>query len=156
MAVDTTSTALPPRERTVTPRRWEVLHPGLGATDILGGIAHLVLAVRAPGIYDHVAEQALGGAYTDLWAELVVPNLAVLVPLVGLFELAVGAGLLWRCRAVRLGHIGGAAFQFGLVLSGPWGIINAGLALLHAAGARLPYPRPSQPGSAPGGGADAP
>jgi hypothetical protein len=140
MAVDTTSTAVPPRERTVTARRWEVLRSGLGAIYILGGIAHLVLAVRAPEIYAHFAEQALVGAYTDLWAELVVPNLAVLVPLVGLFELAVGAALLWRARSVRLGHIGGAAFQLGLVLSGPWGIINAGLALLHAAGARLTSP----------------
>jgi hypothetical protein len=140
MAVDTTSTAVQSRERQVTAPGWDVARSVLGITYLLGGIAHLVLAVRAPEIYEHFAEQALVGAYADLWGDLVVPNIAVLVPLVGLFELAVGAGLLWRGRAVRLGHTGGAAFQLGLVLSGPWGIVNAGLALVHAAGARLRYP----------------
>lgn len=123
-----------------TQTRWNVLRAGLALLYFLGGIAHLVLAVRSPAIYEGFANQALLGAYTDAWRTFVVPNLAVLVPLVGLFEVGIAVALLWRNRAVRVGHIAGGLFQAGLVVSGPWGPINAVLALLHFEALRRSYP----------------
>ena len=112
----------------------------LGGVYIIGGLAHFYLLWTSPAIYDEFANQALVGTYTDLWRAYVVPNLAFLVPIVGLFELAVGGGLLWRGRAVQFGHTAGAVFQAGLVLSGPWGPINAAITFLHVASARHRYP----------------
>lgn len=123
-------------------RRWDVLRAGLALLYFLGGIAHLVLAVRSPGVYEGFANQALLGAYTDAWRTFVVPNLAVLIPLVGLFEVGIAVALLWRKRAVRVGHAAGGLFQAGLVLSGPWGPINAVLALVHLEALRRTYPTP--------------
>jgi hypothetical protein len=56
---------------------------------LIRGIAHLVLAVRSPARYERFANRALLGAYTDACRSLVVPNLAVLVPLVGFFEVGI-------------------------------------------------------------------
>jgi hypothetical protein len=121
-------------------RRWEVVRLLLGIVYLLGGLAHVALGVLVPEVYVQFANQALVGVYTDLWTTLVVPYLTVLQPLVALFEVALGVALLWRGRAVRVGHAAGAVFQAGLVLSGPWGPVNAVLALLHVAALRYAYP----------------
>lgn len=131
-------------ERTDPPvatRLWELVRVGLAGTYLLGGMSHLVLAVTSIELYESFADRALVGAYTEVWTAVVVPRLAVLVPLVGLFELAVGGALLWRGRAVRMGHAAGAVFQVALVLSGPWGVVNAALALVHWAGRSRVHPR---------------
>lgn len=107
---------------------------------VLGGIVHLVLGVQSPELYVEFADQALLGLYTDFWRSLVVPNLVVLQPLIALFELAVGMALFWRGLVLRIGHGAGAAFQLLLVLSGPWGPINAVLAVIHLAALRVTYP----------------
>ncbi len=122
-------------------RRWEVLRIVLGVMYLLGAFAHVALGVLAPETYQQFANQALVALYTDLWQSLVVPFLAILQPLVILFELGLVVALCWRGRAVLLGHAAGAVFQAGLVLSGPWGPINAALALLHVAALRRAYPR---------------
>jgi hypothetical protein len=122
-------------------RPWEVLRIVLGVMYLLGALAHLVLGVSAPEIYRQFANQALVAPYTDLWQTLVVPFLAILQPLVILFELGLVVALCWRGRAVLLGHAAGAVFQAGLILSGPWGPINAVLALVHVAALRRAYPR---------------
>ena len=121
-------------------RRWEWTRTVLGVVYLFGGVAHVALGLAAPEIYEEFADQALVSAYADLWASLVVPNLAVLQPLVAVFELALGAALLWWGRAVRAGHAVGAVFQAGLVLSGPWGPVNALLAVVHLAALRRSYP----------------
>ena len=140
MAVDTPSAAVPTRDSHPGARRWTLARLALAITYLLGGVAHLVLAATSLEFYESFADVALLGAYTDLWGEFVVPNLAVLVPLVALFELALGVALLWRGPAVRLAHAGGAGFQAALVLSGPWGPVNAVLAGIHAVAARRAYP----------------
>lgn len=122
-------------------RRWEVTRVGLSGTYLLGGLVHVALGGLAPGAYARFAEQALVGVYTDLWTWLVVPNLWVLHPLVTVFELGLGIVLLWRGRPVRAAHAAGAVFQVGLVLSGPWGPINAVLALIHLLALGHTYPR---------------
>jgi hypothetical protein len=129
-----------PERATDTRFRWDGVRAGLALLYFVAGIAHLVLAVRSPGVYEGFATQALFGAYTDAWRSFVVPNLAVLVPLVGFFEVAIAVTLLWRNRAVSLGHLAGGLFQAGLVFSGPWGPINAVLALLHFGALRRSYP----------------
>lgn len=121
-------------------RRWERVRLALGATYLLGALTHVALGAFAPDVYRQFADQALLPAYTDLWQTLVVPTLAVLQPLVTVFEFALAAALLWRGRAVVAGHAAGALFQVGLVLSGPWGVVNAALALVHLAALRVSYP----------------
>jgi hypothetical protein len=122
------------------PRR-EVLRIVLGVMYLLGALAHVALGVLAPEIYRRFANQALVAIYTNLWQSLVVSHLAILQPLVILFEFGLGVALCWRGRAVLLGHAAGAVFQIGLVLSGPWGPINAVLAVLHLAALRRSCPR---------------
>lgn len=121
-------------------RRWEVVRIGLGVMYLLGALAHVALGWFAPEIYASFADQALLGVYTDLWVALVVPNLFLLQPLVAVFELGIGVALLWRGRAVLVGHAAGAGFQAVLILSGPWGPVNAVLALVHLAALRTSYP----------------
>lgn len=123
-----------------TSRRWDLVRTVLGAIYLLGALAHVWLGLSAPGVYEAFANQALVGPYADLWRSVVVPNLAVLQPLVTLFELGLGLALLWRGRTVKAGHAAGALFQTGLILSGPWGSINAVLAAVHVAALRASYP----------------
>jgi hypothetical protein len=131
------------REEPPTDRRcWDWLRVLLGAVYLLGGLAHVALGVLSPEVYERFADQALVDAYADAWNSLVAPNTAVLVPLVATFEFAVGAALLWRGRAVRTGHAAAGLFQAALILSGPWGPVNAVLAAVHAAAARRTYPDP--------------
>lgn len=138
-ATSTASGQAPDRQPAV--RRWELARLALGTVYVLGAAAHLYLGLRAPEIYTAFADQALLGAYTAAWTSFVVPALPVLQPLVTLFELALGVALLWRGRAVRLGHLAGGGFQAAVVLSGPWGPVNAGLAVVHVVAARYEYPR---------------
>jgi len=138
-------TALSPRTReepSIERNRWDWLRVLLGAVYLLGGLVHVALGVLSPEVYERFADQALVDAYAEAWASLVAPNTTVLVPLVAAFELAVGVTLLWRGRAVRLGHAAAAGFQAALVLSGPWGAVNAVLAAVHFVAARRPYPEP--------------
>lgn len=121
-------------------RRWEVLRIVLGAMYLLGAVTHILLGILAPELYQQFANQALVAIYTNLWQSFVVPYLAILQPLVTAFEIGVAVALWWRGRAVRIGHAAGAAFQAGLVLSGPWGPVNALLTLLHVAALRRSYP----------------
>lgn len=93
----------------------------------------------APELYDVFAEMALVAIYRELWLSLVVPNLQILLPIVVLFEAGVAMGLLWRGRAVTIANVAGAIFQVGLVLSGPWGILNLGLAGVHLHLARFDF-----------------
>lgn len=123
-----------------TSRAWEATRIVLGGMYFLGAVAHVALGLLAPEIYPQFAKQALVGVYTELWRSLVVPNLAVLQPMVILLEFGLFAALYWRGRAVLVGHTAGAVFQVSLILSGPWGLINVGLALIHLAALRQSYP----------------
>ncbi|MFB6153182.1 MAG: hypothetical protein ABEJ27_02915 [Halodesulfurarchaeum sp.] len=117
-------------------RRAEGLRLSLALLYLLGGVVHLWLGWRAPGIYERFAAQALVPAYAEAWEALVVPNLDVLQPLVAIAEVGIGLSLLGRGRWVTAGHAAGGLLQLVLVLSGPWGAINAGLAVLHGLGIR--------------------
>ena len=121
-------------------RRWEATRVVLSVMYLLGALAHVALGVLAPEIYARFADQALVGVYTDVWTGLVVPNLWIMQPLVAVFEFGLAIALLWRRRVVQAAHAAGAVFQAGLILSGPWGPVNAVLALVHVAALRSSYP----------------
>jgi hypothetical protein len=121
-------------------RRVDAVRLLLGASYLLGALVHVLLGLRAPETYAEFVDLTPWAAYGEAWRAFVVPNLGVLQPLVVLFELTVGLALLVRGRAVRAGHAGGAVFQLALVPSGPWGVINLGLAAVHAASLRASYP----------------
>jgi len=107
---------------------------------LLGALVHIALGTLAPAVYAEFANQALLSLYRDVWGDFIVPNLAVLHPLVVVFEFTVGVALLRRGHMVLAGHAAGAVFQAGLIFSGPWGPMNALLALPHLAARRLSYP----------------
>ena len=115
----------------------------LGLLYAAGALIHLYFILYAPGLYELFAEVALVATYRELWLSLVVPNRWILLPIVVLLEAGVAAGLLWRGRVVTVANVAGAIFQFGLVLSGPWGILNLGLAGVHLYLARIDFPEPA-------------
>lgn len=140
-ATSTTDTALDVSSLRRPKRRWEVTRLGFAIVYLLGALAHVVLGLLAPEVYEQFADEALLGGYTAIWTSFVVPNLWFLQPLVIVFEFGLGLALLWRGRVVRVGHAAGAVFQAGLILSGPWGPINAGLAVIHLEALRMSYPK---------------
>ena len=125
------------------PHRSDVLRLLLGTLYAVGALIHGYFALVAPDLYLVFADMALVAAYRKLWLAVVVPNLAVLLPAVILFEAGIAAALLWRGRTVAVGNLAGGCFQLGLVLSGPWGVLNLGLAVGHFYLARLEFPRPA-------------
>ncbi|MFP9190952.1 hypothetical protein ACLI4Q_04705 [Natrialbaceae archaeon A-CW1-1] len=123
----------------------DVLRIVLGLLYAVGALVHGYFALVTPYLYQVFADMALVAAYRELWLAVVVPNLGVLLPAVILFEAGVAVALLWRGPTVTVGNLAGGCFQLGLVLSGPWGVINLGLALVHFYLARLEFPRPTIP-----------
>lgn len=97
----------------------------------LGALVHLYFLAVNPGIYEQFGELALLNFYQTLWDGFVVPNLRLLLPVVVLLEAGVALSIIRSGRTARRGHYAGLAFQVGLVPSGPWGPINALLALGH-------------------------
>ncbi|MFB6150860.1 MAG: hypothetical protein ABEJ40_03550 [Haloarculaceae archaeon] len=107
----------------------------------LGGAAvHLLLWATNRGVYDELTEYVLSGWYRDLWTELVLPNLAVLLPLLAAFEVLVAVAVLSKGRAVRLGLAAGAGFNLAVAPLGFWWPSNVALAAVHAALLRVSYP----------------
>lgn len=111
--------------------REQTLRYLLAGVYALGAIVHVYFLLVVPEIYEAFADLALLSLYQTFWTGYIVPNLSVLIPIVILFELSVAIALLGNDSISAFGNFAGAAFQFGLVLSGPWGLINLGLAILH-------------------------
>lgn len=111
--------------------REQTLRYLLAGVYALGAIVHVYFLLVVPEIYEVFADLALLSLYQTFWTGYIVPNLSVLIPIVILFELSVAIALLGNDSISAFGNFAGAAFQFGLVLSGPWGLINLGLAILH-------------------------
>ncbi|WP_125107055.1 MULTISPECIES: DoxX family membrane protein [Gulosibacter] len=74
-----------------------------------GGIAHFVLGRTQPDSYAAFADTALFPWLTSFWHSSVMPNIGWLTIALGVFELACGAGILWR-RTERLAIVGMIAF----------------------------------------------
>ena len=125
--------------------RSDVLRLLLGTLYAVGALIHGYFALVTPDLYLVFADMALVAAYRELWLAVVVPNLGVLLPAVILFEAGIAVTILWRGRTVTIANLAGGCFQLGLVLSGPWGVINLGLAVVHLYLARLEFSRPAIP-----------
>ncbi|WP_124196854.1 hypothetical protein [Natrarchaeobius chitinivorans] len=117
----------------------------LGLLYAVGALVHGYFALVTPDLYLVFADMALVTTYRELWLAVVVPNLGVLLPAVILLEAGIAVAILWRGRTVTVANLVGGCFQLGLVLSGPWGVINLGLAAVHFYLARLEFPRPAIP-----------
>lgn len=108
----------------------------------VGAIVHAYFALFTPEMYEAFADVALVAIYREMWSNFVIPNLWLLLPAVILFEIAVAIALLGRGRVVKLANVAAGLFQLGLVLSGPWGVINLVLAAVHFALARVDVHQP--------------
>lgn len=99
------------------PNRWWAR--AFGAMFMGGGLAHLVLLSLNSAAYDSFADASYWPYITDSWRSVVVPNVYYLVPMLAVFELAVGASILSR-RIRIVGIAGAATFNAALMLFG-WG-----------------------------------
>ena len=111
----------------------------LGATYLGGGLVHLYLWLRTPGVYAEMTPFVLFDWYRSLWTTLVLPNLGVLLPALAAFEFILGASVLSRGRRARAGNGLGIAFQVALAPLGFWWPANAFLAFGHALLARYDF-----------------
>lgn len=115
----------------------------LGGLYVVGAVVHVFFTLFLPDLYQVFADMALVAAYRDLWLSVVVPSLWFLLPAVILFEGGIALAIVWHGRVVTLATLAGAMFQLGLVLSGPWGFINLGLADIHLYLARFDFRHPA-------------
>jgi hypothetical protein len=117
----------------------EVLRGLFGVMYVGGGLVHLVYWASNRELYGEITEFVLFGWYRDLWTDLVLPNLGVLLPLLAVFEFAVAVAILSRRRYVKLGLALGAAFNVAIAPLGFWWPTNVALALAHLALLRVEY-----------------
>jgi hypothetical protein len=118
----------------------ELLRGLLGLTYVVGGLVHLAFWASNRAMYGEIIEFILFGWYRDLWTELVLPNLGVLLPLLALFELALAAAILSSGRGAKVGLAVGAMFNLALAPLGFWWPTNVALALAHLALLRFEFP----------------
>ena len=111
----------------------------LGAAYLLGGAVHLFLWWQDPGVYAAITSEVLFGWYRGLWTEFVLPNLAVLLPVLAAFEFVLAGLLSSRGRAVRAGNGLGIVFQVALAPLGFWWPTNFFLAPGHVWLARYDF-----------------
>jgi hypothetical protein len=105
----------PPRRR--DPNRWWAR--AFGGLFLAGTATHIILLTTRPSSYDSFADGSWWPFIGHAWRSVLVPNVHYLIPLLVLFEAAIG--LLILSRAYRRIGIGAAiAFNAALVLFG-WG-----------------------------------
>jgi len=110
---------------------------------LMGAIANLVIVINNPEIYSGFADYSILAVYHSLWANLVMPNLQLLIASVAFFELILSILLLTRALFVKIGLYLGAAFM--LFLFPFWwsggAIINLVFAVFLLKLASRNYPR---------------
>lgn len=108
----------------------------------LGAIANTAMAILAPSVYESFADAALLTLYTDLWNDLVYPNIRLFLIPVILLELAIAWLLLQSRIYVKAGLL--IALLFDLFLVPFWwqggAIANLILAVPLAWLLRFDYP----------------
>ena len=99
------------------PNRWWAR--AFGGMFLAGAATHIILLTTRPSSYDSFADGSWWPFIAHAWRSVLVPNVHYLIPLLVLFEAAVG--LLILSRAYRRIGIGAAiAFNAALILFG-WG-----------------------------------
>lgn len=84
---------------------------------IAGGTAHFVLGRVQPEGYAVFGETPLFPWLRELWVSFVMPNIGWLTVLLGIYEIACGAGMLWR-RTVAIASWGMLAFLVFITIVG--------------------------------------
>ena len=110
-----------------------------GAMYLIGGVIHLFLWWRDPGVYAEITPYILFDWYRVFWTGYALPNLEILLPILAGFELLLAGLVLSRERRACLGHGIGAAFQVALAPLGFWWPANAVLAAGHTLLARYRF-----------------
>lgn len=90
-----------------------------GGVFVVSGLANLLLLSLDSSAYDSFADSSYWPWITHSWRSVLVPNVDYLIPLLAVFEAAVGGCILGR-RWRPLGIAGAAAFNAALMLFG-WG-----------------------------------
>jgi len=123
-------------------RRPDIVRLILAAIFALGAIANTAMALFTPSVYESFADMAFFSFYTDLWHDLVYPNIRLFLVPVILLELAIAWLLLHSKNYVKFGLV--VALLFDLFLVPFWwqgvAISNLVLALPLAWLLRFPYP----------------
>ncbi|MFB6172609.1 MAG: hypothetical protein ABEJ23_08745 [Haloarculaceae archaeon] len=117
----------------------ELARAAFGLTYLGGAVVHLVYWASNRAVYGELTEFVLFDWYRDLWTDLVLPNLGLLLPVLAAFELLLGVGVLSRGRIARVALAVGALFNVALAPLGFWWPSNVALAAAQAALLRYEY-----------------
>ena len=81
-----------------------------------GAIANITLTVvNSPESYHSFADDALIDFYREAWANLVIPNMTLMIALLIAYELALGVLFLGSRRFLKIALAGGVIFCLGTV-----------------------------------------
>lgn len=104
----------------------------LGSLYLFGALIHITLLTNSPAFYSGFENTALIQPYRTFFAETFPQQPAVYIIPIALFELAIGALILFgRGNAVKLGLLGGIVFNIAIAPLGWWGVLNILLVLLQ-------------------------
>jgi hypothetical protein len=120
----------------------DIIRLALVAIFALGALANITMALFTPSVYETFADMAFFSVYTDLWQDLVYPNIRLFLVPVILLELTIAWLLLQSRGYVKIGLL--VALLFDLFLVPFWwqgvAISNLVLALPLAWLLRFNYP----------------
>ncbi len=109
---------------------------------LIGSITNFLILIFKPGLYTTFADLSLLEAYRTAWADVVLPNLNVMILIVAAFEFALAILIASKEGAVQTGLV--LAMAFMLFLIPFWwaggALINIIFAVLLAWLARYDYP----------------
>lgn len=83
----------------------------------LGGAAANIalMLLNSPASYNAFADESLIQFYREAWAAVAVPNMSLFVPLLILYEIALGVMFLIGGRFLKIALVGGILFCLGTV-----------------------------------------
>ena len=114
----------------------------LGLTYLGGAVVHLWFWATDRSVYADITEYVQFDWYRAIWADLVVPNLGFLLPVLAVLELGIGLAICSSGRRVRFGQAVGAAFTLAVAPLGFWWPSNVALAVVHGLLLRRDFPDP--------------
>jgi hypothetical protein len=130
-------------KRRAIPRISELVRGVFGLMYVGGAAVHLAFWASNREVYGELTQSILFDWYRGLWADIVLPNLSLLLPILAAFELALGVAILREDRSAKAGLGIGALFNLGLAPLGFWWPTNVALAAGHVALLRYEYPETS-------------
>ena len=87
-----------------------------GILYLAGAVANIILlTINSPASYAPFADEALVPFYKMAWERVAVPHLALFVPLLILYEIALGVLFVASRRLLKIALVGGILFCLGTV-----------------------------------------